>query len=160
MSRFPRFVLGGVLAATAALASTRVAQADPDDSARTCPSFVHGAKLTVSNIERGVQIKVTTPQPENVAPLRQATRKVAGLIQSHQRPSGSASTAGAGTVDDANDQAEPFPALEMHVKDIPGGTQVDVRAEAGTSVAELRQQGQALLELWQTSSCINASERV
>ena len=126
-----------ILAATNSRAQT---PGQDDDEAQSqpasCPLFLRGSKLTVRKIDRGVQLTITTSNPESVHPVRTMTHNAASYVESYERPHG-------------------LPPLELTVADVTGGAKMSVKAENAADVAPLQEQAKKLAELWRTDDCIN-----
>ena len=143
----------GALAVVVGLAATTAAQEAPGTEEvpnPECPDFIRGAKLTVTNVDQGVQFKLLAGQPVHVESLRAMTRELAEFVEAHEP-----STTTMPEDPAAATQTLPIPPIEIVVKDVAGGALVTVKAENRTDVNELRLQAESVQELWRSSQCIN-----
>ena len=131
-------------------------QQPPPDQARerpqsACPAFVRGAKLSLTNVDQGVQFTITAKKPENADALRKAAREVADFITQNER------SAGTSAKETSSDHAPAFPPLDIRVRNVSQGSQVTIKAEQKSDVGEVRQTAQEIERLWQNSRCTNDS---
>jgi TusA-related sulfurtransferase len=125
-----------LLAATNSMAQPPGQNDDEAQPQASCPLFLRGSKLTISEIDRGVQLTITTSNPDSVHPVRTMTHNAASYVESYERPHG-------------------LPPLELTVADVSQGAKMSVKAENAADVAPLREQAKKLAELWRTDDCIN-----
>jgi hypothetical protein len=118
-----------------------------------CPDFVRGAKLSVRDVEGGVRFKVTAGRTGYVAPLRETLHELQRFVAQNQ-----ARSAVQVTSEGNPTRVYAIPPMAIAVKDVAGGALVTVRAEADTSVDELRIQARQIEKLWHASTCINGED--
>lgn len=119
---------------------------DDDQQEADCPAFVRGSTLSVRKVDRGVQLTIATPRPNNVRLLRAMTYQAAGYIETQQRGPG----------EDAD--AEGLPPLDLAVADIAGGARISILAVNKSDVAVVREQANKLQRLWRFNVCVNGSQ--
>lgn len=136
-------------ATTPALAqpTTPMPEEAPTES-ESCPAFMRGAKLSVSNTERGVTFRVTAAQDPYVAPLREMLRRLALLIERH---------ADATAAQPPDPESVAIPPVDITIKEIGDGAVVSVRAKQVTDVGLLQLQARAVERFWESSDCINGT---
>lgn len=144
------FVTATVALAVPAIAqnapTTSPHQTEPMPAQEQCPHFVRGSKLAVSNVDRGVAVRLTSAQSANVAQLRQMVREFQRVMEEQiaQQAAGSAS---------GSAQAQ-IPPLDISVKDVAGGAMVTVQAEHAEDVGRVRTQAHEVEAFWKESACI------
>jgi hypothetical protein len=129
-------------------------QANPESDQTNCPDFVRGSKLTVNEIDRGVQVTVTTPKSGSVQSLRTMTHNAAGYVESNERHGSAAPSKQGGQ----QAQQGQLPPLDITVTDIADGAKVNVKAKNSGDIPAVREQAKKLEKLWQTDACINGQQ--
>jgi hypothetical protein len=119
---------------------------DDDQQAAECPAFVRGSTLSVRKVDRGVQLTIATPRPNNVRLLRAMTYQAAGYIETQQRGPGE------------DTDTEGLPPLDLAVADIAGGARISILAVNKSDVAVVREQANKLQQLWRFNVCVNGSQ--
>jgi hypothetical protein len=147
------FILVAALLGTAGEAvrsrcSANTAYADPAQSETEveCPDFVRGAKLSMRDVDGGVELKITTPWTVHLKPLRELLQQLAVVVEDHTH------TQQVG----AQDETE-IPPVDITVKDIDSGSLITIKADSARHVPIVREQARMLDEFWQSSECINGS---
>jgi hypothetical protein len=126
--------------------NTTPPQTEPIQPEEQCPHFVRGSKLAVSDVDRGVSVRLTSAQSANVPQLRDMAREFQRVMeqQIEQQAAGSASGSAQGRI----------PPLDISVKDVAGGAVVTVRAEHSEDVGRVRKQAREVESFWKSSACI------
>jgi hypothetical protein len=122
-------------------ASTAYAEPTPTTE-QDCPEFVRGARLSIRDVNGGVELKITTPWTVHLMPLRLMLHKLAVVVETYTR----------------SPQAEAdmeVPPSAVRVRDVASGVVIVVKPDNATNVPVLREQAKLLDEFWQASECIN-----
>lgn len=122
-------------------------QTAPIQPEEQCPHFVRGSKLAVSDVERGVSVKLTSAQSANVPQLRDMAREFERVMEQQiaQQSTENASGSAQGRI----------PPLDISVKDVASGAVVTVLAEHSEDVGRVRKQAHEVESFWKSSACIN-----
>lgn len=119
-------------------------QTQPETEADVeCPDFVRGAKLSMRDIDGGVEIKITTPWTVHLQPLRDLLHQLAVVVEDHTH-----------SVRMVQEEGE-IPPVDINVKDVASGALITVKADSAKHVPLVREQAKMLDEFWQSSECIN-----
>jgi hypothetical protein len=129
------------------LASTSYVHAQPQPEPDVeCPDFVRGAKLSMRNIDGGVEIKITTPWTTHLQPLRDLLHQLAVVVEDHTH-----------AVRLVQEEGE-IPPIDIVVKDVDAGALITVKADNAKHIPLVREQAKMLDEFWQSSECINGDK--
>lgn len=118
---------------------------------RDCPDFVRGSKLSVTQIDQGVVVTLTTPTEASVQSLRTMAHNAAGYVESNERK-GTKAPAKQGSAEGQ------LPPLDITVTDIDGGAKVSVKAQNKGDVGAVREQAKKIEEMWKTDACVNGQQ--
>lgn len=134
-----------------------VPQATPMDQGAQpttdCPEFVKGAKLTVANVDKGVELTITTTTKANIPELRKMLHVAADTIA--QGSEDQLAPGGASETDSAT-PPDKLPPVDVAVKDIANGARVTVKAKQSSDVAQIRELAGDLDSFWKSSTCVNS----
>lgn len=130
------------------LVGTSAAQTPPTqepEATETCPEFLKGAQLSVSDIDGGVAFEVTARTATDAIPLRAMLRELAAIVERHTQ-----------VATTSNDAATfEIPPIDIGVMDIASGARVSVTAERASDVPLVRAQAQQVQQAFRGSACIN-----
>jgi hypothetical protein len=126
-----------ILTSLLLVAGTHIVQAEPD-----CPDAFRGAAISSAQIRDGVALTFQTDATK-VELMRDQLRELAMMIEQKGTEVQTASY----------EEEVEFPSLDIDVKDIGGGAQVNVRASRPRDIPELRELASSFQRYWDSSSC-------
>ena len=125
-----------------------------DPSIPQCPEAIRNVDLSVEKLEGGVTLQFRAKKKDQVGELRLMLRELATLVEHHSKLA-----ALHPELVDNSQQMLVMPAVDIDVRDIASGAQIQIRPENPGEVGVIRAEADQLKQLWDDNDCVKGDSK-